>query len=64
MADIQYKTNEEIELIRDNCLLVSKTLAMVAEHLKPGSLGTDLDRLAEEVVVDHLFTCSWGQMTS
>jgi len=27
---VYYKTNEEIELIRQNCMLVSKTLSLVA----------------------------------
>lgn len=51
--NIQYKTNEEIEIIRENCLLVSKTLAMVAEHLKEGAVGSRLDELAEEFIRDH-----------
>ncbi len=53
MADIHYKTDEEIEIIRQNCLLVSKTLAMVGSHLKDGSVGTKLDQLAEEFIRDH-----------
>ena len=53
MSKIIYKTDEEIELIRQNCLLVSKTLALVAEHLKEGVTGFDLDAKAEEFIRDH-----------
>lgn len=47
------KTLEEIELIRNCSLLVSKTLAAVAEHLKPGVTGLMLDKIAEEFINDH-----------
>jgi methionyl aminopeptidase len=33
---IHYKTKEEIELIRESSLLVAKTLAEVAGHIRPG----------------------------
>ena len=33
---IHYKNNEEIELMRESALLVSKTLSEVAKILKPG----------------------------
>lgn len=47
------KNNEEIELIRDSSLLVSKTLAEIAKIIKPGISGLDLDKLAEEFINDH-----------
>jgi methionyl aminopeptidase len=50
---VYYKTQEEIEIIRQNCLLVSKTLALVASHLKPGVSPKELDRKAEEFIRDH-----------
>lgn len=53
MSGIHLKSNEEIEIIRDNCLLVSKTLALVATHLKEGVTGSKLDNLAEEFIRDH-----------
>lgn len=53
MSKIIYKTEEEIELIRQNCLLVSKTLAFVGEHLKEGVTGNELDKKAEEFIRDH-----------
>ncbi|WP_236980526.1 type I methionyl aminopeptidase [Membranihabitans maritimus] len=50
---IRYKTDEEIELIRKNCLIVSAALARVAELLKPGITSLEIDKAAEEVVRDH-----------
>ena len=40
---IYYKTNEEIELIRESSLLVAKTLAEVAKVIKPGITTITLD---------------------
>lgn len=48
-----FKTAEEIELIRQSCLLVSKTLAYVATLLEPGALGDRIDAMAEEFIRDH-----------
>lgn len=50
---IYYKTNEEIELMRESNLLVSKTLAYVAENLKVGKTGVSIDKAAEEYIRDH-----------
>ncbi|MBU1012200.1 MAG: type I methionyl aminopeptidase [Bacteroidetes bacterium] len=50
---IQYKNNEEIELIRESSLLVGKTLAEVARHIKPGIETRKLDKIAEEFIRDH-----------
>ena len=50
---IHYKTNEEIELIRESSLLVAKTLAEVARHIKPGITTQHLDKVAEEFIRDH-----------
>lgn len=50
---IYYKTTEEIELIRQSCLLVCKALTHVAELIRPGITGAELDRAAEEVIRDH-----------
>jgi methionyl aminopeptidase len=47
------KTDEEIELIRESSLLVSKTLAELANHIKPGVTPLFLDKLAEEFIRDH-----------
>ncbi|MCB0652519.1 MAG: type I methionyl aminopeptidase [Saprospiraceae bacterium] len=50
---IIYKTDDEIELIRESCLLVSKTLALVGSMIKPGMSGAQIDKAAEELILDH-----------
>jgi methionyl aminopeptidase len=50
---IYYKTAEEIELIRQSCLLVCKTLSHVASILRPGITGKVIDREAEMLIRDH-----------
>lgn len=47
------KTEEEIELLRENNLLVCKTLAEVAKAIRPGVTTAELDRLAEEFIRDN-----------
>lgn len=47
------KTREEIELMRESSLLVSKTLGMIAAELKPGVTTLHLDKLAETFIRDH-----------
>ena len=51
-SKIQLKTDEEIELIRLNCLMVSDTLTLVANTLKPGVTGMELDTAAETFIRD------------
>lgn len=53
MSKIYLKTDEEIELIRESCLLVSRTLAETAKHIKEGVRTSDLDKVAEEFIKDH-----------
>ena len=50
---IYLKTNEEIELLRENNLLVSQALAEVAKHIKPGVTTKELDRIAEDFIRSH-----------
>jgi methionyl aminopeptidase len=50
---LYYKTNEEIELLRESSLLVAKTLAEVAKVIRPGITTLDLDRIAEEYARDN-----------
>lgn len=47
------KTREEIELIRESALMVSRTLAIVAREIKPGVTPVYLDKLAEEFIRDN-----------
>lgn len=50
---IHYKSDEQIELIRESSLLVGKTLAEVAKLIKPGINPIELDRRAEEFIRDN-----------
>ena len=50
---IVVKTREEIELMRESALIVSKTLGMLASVVKPGVTTLYLDKLAEECIRDH-----------
>ena len=50
---IHIRTAEEIELIRESNLLVSKTLAEIAKWIKPGISTNKIDTIAEEYIRDH-----------
>lgn len=50
---IYYKTDDDIVLIRESCVLVSKTLAEVAAHIQPGVTTQHLDEVAETFIRDH-----------
>ena len=50
---IVVKTREEIELMRESALIVSKTLGILAKEVKPGVTTLYLDKLAEECIRDH-----------
>lgn len=50
---IYYKTEEEVELIRASNLMVSKTLGLVGELLKPGISGKKIDAIAESFIRDN-----------
>lgn len=47
------KTPEEIELLREAALIVSKTLGVLAKEIKPGVTTLALDKIAEEYIRDH-----------
>ena len=47
---IYLKTKEEIELLRENNILVSKTLAEVKKHIQPGITTKELDAVAENFI--------------
>ena len=44
------KSAEEIELMRESALIVSKTLGMLAKEVKPGVTTLFLDKLAEDFI--------------
>jgi methionyl aminopeptidase len=50
---IHYKTEEEINLVRESSLLVAKTHAEIASFLKPGVSSLELDKIAEEFIRDN-----------
>ena len=52
MAAIVLKTREEIELIRESALIVSKTLGVLASEIKPGVTTLALDQIAETHIRD------------
>lgn len=50
---INIRTAEEIEIIRECNLLVSKALGEIKKHIKPGVTTKELDRIAEQYIRDH-----------
>jgi methionyl aminopeptidase len=53
MSGIILKTREEIELMRESALIVSKTLGMLASEIKPGVTTLKLDTLAYEFIKEQ-----------
>jgi methionyl aminopeptidase len=47
------KTDEEVGLLRESNMLVSRTLAEIASFIKPGITTLYLDNLAEKYIRDH-----------
>ncbi len=56
---IHYKTQHEIELLRESALLVGKTIAEVAKIIRPGISTAKLDRVADEFIRDNGATPSF-----
>ncbi len=50
---IKVRTEEEIELLRENALIVSRTLAEVGRHVAPGVTTLQLNAIAEEFIRDN-----------
>ncbi|CCY34745.1 MAG TPA: type I methionyl aminopeptidase [Candidatus Coprenecus avistercoris] len=50
---IRIKSEEEIEILRENAILVSKTLAEVGKHVAPGVTTMQLDKIAETFIRDN-----------
>ncbi len=53
MSKTYYKSVEEIELIRESSLLLSKTLGEIAKQVTPGVKTSVLNELAETFIKDH-----------
>ncbi|MFA7116056.1 MAG: type I methionyl aminopeptidase [Bacteroidales bacterium] len=47
------KSKEEIAILKENAILVSKTLAEVGKHIAPGVTTMELDKLAESFIRDN-----------
>ncbi len=50
---IELKSREEIELMREANLIVSRTHAEVAKHIREGVTTAELDKIAEEFIRDN-----------
>ena len=50
---IVIKTDEEVAILRENNLLVSRTLAEIGKLIRPGVTTRKLDQVAEEFILDH-----------
>ena len=50
---IHYRSEEEIDLIRESSLLVAKTHAEISALVKPGVTTLQLDTIAEEIIRDN-----------
>ncbi|GHA69933.1 type I methionyl aminopeptidase [Pontibacter akesuensis] len=50
---ILYKTEEEIELIRQSALILSKAHGEIARLIRPGITTLELDKVAEEFIKDN-----------
>src|SRR6187402_3028803 len=50
---VQYKTAEDIQIIKESAQILGKAHAEVAKAIKPGVKTKDLDRIAEEFIRDH-----------
>ncbi|MBO7544374.1 MAG: type I methionyl aminopeptidase [Bacteroidales bacterium] len=50
---VKPKTEEEIELLRENAIIVSKTLAEVGKRVAPGVTTLELNRVADEFIRDN-----------
>jgi methionyl aminopeptidase len=48
-----YKTNEQVEMMRQSALLVGKTLTEIAKVLKPGITTLSIDKLTGVFIRDH-----------
>ena len=47
------KSEEDIRILRENALIVSRTLAEVAKYIEPGIKTIELDRIAEDFLIEE-----------
>lgn len=53
MSKVYYKTEEQIEQIRESAKVLSSLLAEIAKVIKPGITTLSLDKLAHDYIHDH-----------
>lgn len=53
MSTIYYKTESDIQKIRESSLIVSETLAEVGKAIKPGITTAELDKIAESYILSR-----------
>ena len=56
---IQYKSGEEIEIMRHSCLLVGKAHAEAAKVMKAGMTSMQINNIVEEFILDNGGTASF-----
>ena len=56
---IFYKTEEEIQIIRESADILGRAHGEVAKNVRPGVKTKDLDKIAEEFINDHGATASF-----
>ena len=47
-----YKSEEEIEIIRESAQILGKAHGLVAQNIKEGITTLSLDKIAEEFILD------------
>lgn len=50
---VHLKSKEEIEIMRESALVVSRTLGLIAEKIGPGITPLELDKIAHEYILDQ-----------
>ncbi|HTA83529.1 MAG TPA: type I methionyl aminopeptidase [Bacteroidia bacterium] len=53
MSTIYYKTESDIQKIRESSLIVSETLAEIGKAIKPGITTAELDKIAESYILSQ-----------
>jgi len=53
MAVIQYKSNEELDIIRESGIILGKAHAEIAKIIRPGVKTKELDKIAYQFIADN-----------
>jgi len=53
MAVIQYKSNEELDIIRESGIILGKAHAEIAKIIRPGVKTNELDKIAYQFIADN-----------